>query len=376
MPLPTAKREENPDSRFDRNFIRRVFMVLLLAGFFALFVYALNFFMLVFGGILLGIFFGSISQLLQKKLRFPPGLALVTSVVLTLGSFFLMIWILAPTIYHQGDEILRSIEVSGAKIKNRFGDSPWGAALVESFEGVEGEVLTPENSWSRFKGFFSTTLGVLADVLIILITGIFLAADPEMYVGGVLRLVRPERRDRMREIMDLCYRNVRLWMIGKFASMLILGILFYIGLLILGAPLALALALISAFLAFVPNIGGYLSGIIAVLVAFTVSGKMAVSVLVLYVAIQFLEDYFLTPVINKKMIALPPALTLFWLVLLGLSAGILGLFLAAPLLSIVLILVREIYVKDHLEGNVKPRRWQKRRRPKQGGGDVSPTPKN
>jgi len=132
---------------------------------------------------------------------------------------------------------------------------------------------------------------------------------------------------------------------------LVVGIFTAIGLEILGMPMPYALALIAALFSFIPNIGPYLALAPAILIALMQGGNMFIYVLILYFGIQIVESYLITPMIEKKMVHLPPALTLFWMVLLGVVTGILGLIMATPILAALIVIIEELYVKDYLETN-------------------------
>ena len=97
--------------------------------------------------------------------------------------------------------------------------------------------------------------------------GIYLAAEPAIYLDGALRLVPPERRGHARDVLLAIGDALTWWLIGRFIGMAIIGVLTWLGLLFLGVPLALTLALIAAALTFLPNIGPVVSAVPAVLLA-------------------------------------------------------------------------------------------------------------
>ena len=151
------------------------------------------------------------------------------------------------------------------------------------------------------------------------------------------------------EVLGKCYSTLKSWLVGMLAAMAIIGVSSAIGYVLLGLPLAFALAMIAFFLAFIPNVGPWIAGVPAVLVGFTVSPQMALYVVLVYGGIQLVESYMITPIIFQKTVDLPPALLLFFQVLLGILQGGLGLLMAAPLLAVLMVVVNELYVKDVLE---------------------------
>ena len=115
-----------------------------------------------------------------------------------------------------------------------------------------------------------------------------------------------------------------------------------------GIPFAAVLGVLAGLLDFIPNIGPLLGLVPALLVAFGVDGAKVVYVLLLYLGIQTLEGYILTPMIQRRAVDLPPALTIAAQVAMGLLGGGLGLLLAVPLAAVLLVAVRMAYVEDVL----------------------------
>ena len=128
--------------------------------------------------------------------------------------------------------------------------------------------------------------------------------------------------------------------------MTIIGVLTTVGLWIMGIPLALALGIIAAIFTFIPNIGPVLSAIPAVLLGLIDSPQQALYIAALYVGIQTVESLMITPLIQRKTVSLPPALTLSAQVLLGVILGGLGVALATPMAAAALVLTRMLYVDD------------------------------
>lgn len=130
--------------------------------------------------------------------------------------------------------------------------------------------------------------------------------------------------------------------------MLVVGALTWVGLLALGTPFALTLAMVAALLSFIPNIGPILSAVPAVLIGLTVSPTMALYVMLLYIGVQTVETYLITPLIQRSIIAMPPALLMTAQLAMGVPLGVLGLLVAAPLTLVLLVLVETLYIQDTL----------------------------
>jgi predicted PurR-regulated permease PerM len=139
------------------------------------------------------------------------------------------------------------------------------------------------------------------------------------------------------------------WLVAKIASMLVVGALTWIGLVALNVPLAFTLAVIASLLTFIPNIGPVLSAVPAMLLGLLQSPITAVWVALLFIVIQTVESYLITPVFQQRAISLPPALVIAAQVLMGVLSGGLGLIVATPLAAAISVLVKELYMRDVLD---------------------------
>jgi predicted PurR-regulated permease PerM len=181
-----------------------------------------------------------------------------------------------------------------------------------------------------------------------LFLGIYGAAEPQVYKRGFLHLIPLSSRDRVNSVLAEVGETLRWWLIGKFISMMVIGVLTMVGLWLMDVPLALILAIIAALLTFIPNVGPILSAIPAVLLGLMDGIGQAASIALLYVGIQTVESYVITPLIQRKTVLLPPALTLSSQVLMGVLFGGIGLALASPITAATVVAAKRLYVEDAL----------------------------
>jgi len=123
----------------------------------------------------------------------------------------------------------------------------------------------------------------------------------------------------------------------------LIGTLTYIGLLILGVPIPFVLALFAGLAGFLPYLGPIIGAFPMVLVAGGDSIDLAIWVLGLYVVIQFLESYLLTPLIQARAVSLPPAVVILSQLVAGALFGLIGLALATPLAAAAVVPLRHLY---------------------------------
>ncbi len=337
---------------FNRKITKTIFIALLMLSAFALLIFHANFFLLVFAGIFFSVVLNFASNWIVRKTPLKYGLALFLVLLFMTGILYLIIILIGPSMVEQVKEMTETLPRSLQNLKEQISQTSLGKTLFDKLPSDLGALLeNREEVMSRIVGSFSTTIGAIANFFIIIITGIFLASSPGTYTKGFIRLFPLNFRPRLRVVMDKTQNSLSLWMMAKLISMIVVGIFTAIGLEILGMPMPYALALIAALFSFIPNIGPYLALAPAMLIALMQGGNTFIYVLILYFGIQIVESYLITPMIEKKMVHLPPALTLFWMVLLGVLTGILGLIMATPILAALMVIIKELYVKDYLEAN-------------------------
>jgi predicted PurR-regulated permease PerM len=206
-------------------------------------------------------------------------------------------------------------------------------------EGGEGTAVTA----------VAATFGVLGNFVIMLFIGLYVSLDTRTYRRGLIWILSPSLRASGEAVLDKAGDTLRNWLIAQLMSMAVVGVLTWLGLWLVGVPLAPILGLISALLAFVPNIGPIIAAVPAVLLGLSESPTTALMVVGVYLVVQTLESYAITPLIQQERVSLPPALILSTQLLMGLLFGVLGLALATPLAALGLTLVREAYVQRFLE---------------------------
>lgn len=303
--------------------------------------------LLILAGALLGVFLHSLAQLVRNHSPLGHGWSLAVTVAVLLGVFVLLGWLLAPKIEQQVEGLRTDLTESVAQLREEMRGTGWGNWLLTELHDVVNDPPPMENLLMRhMPGVFNSTLGVLGGFLIIIAVGLYFAATPSTYRAGILHLIPPTRRTRAAEVLESLYETMQWWIWSKMLGMLIIGALTTFGLMLLGIPMALTLGMIAALLTFIPNFGPILASIPGILLGLVVSPMTAVYVACVYLGVQFLESYVITPMIARRTISMPPALMLSSQMIMGSVFGALGLVLAVPLTASVMVLARMLYVKD------------------------------
>ncbi len=178
-------------------------------------------------------------------------------------------------------------------------------------------------------------LGGITSVVLIAILGIYIAMEPRLYERGVAWMLPENQREDFYVTVSLMARALRHLLAGRLFGMVVEGIFTWLMLSLYGVPMAALLGLLTGLLAFIPNIGAVLSGVLMVLVGFSGGTDMGVYTIFVYFTVQTIDGYLLIPLIAKKTVDLAPALVLACQLIMGVMFGILGLALADPLVAMI-----------------------------------------
>jgi predicted PurR-regulated permease PerM len=222
----------------------------------------------------------------------------------------------------------------------------------EEAEGEEDDE-EPEGLVTGLIGVAFHAADILGTLVLILVVGIFFAVKPDLYKNGIALLVPQGRADRVREALDTSGRALWKWLLGMSMASLFAAVLTTIGLLIVGAPLPIALGILAGVLNFVPFVGPIVAAIPAVLIALAQDPQLAVWVVVVYIVVQQVEGNLILPLVQRKAAHLPPALMLLSIVAFSLLFGIGGVILAVPLAVVTMVFVGILYVEDVLGKEVE-----------------------
>ncbi len=314
--------------------------------------------LLLFAAVLVALFLRGLTCWVAGHSRLGEGWSLAAVIAALLAGTVGLFWGLAPRVAEQLDQLGQTIPQSLDRYSQFLMHYEWGRWLLQQTPSADqilssdtlvkfGSVLS-SNFGALLGGAFSSTAGLVVSVALLLIVGIYLAAEAPSYRGGLLRLVPRGRRERAGQIVDISARTLQGWMIGRFASMALLSVFIFVGLSLLDVPLALTLALFAALLTFVPNLGAIVSALPPILLALADSPVKALYVLLLYIVLQSAEGMLLTPLIQRKVVSLPPALLISSQLLMAALFGFWGLLLAAPTCALGLVLVKLLYIEDVL----------------------------
>lgn len=304
--------------------------------------------LIIFAGVLLALFLRGLADLLAAHSRLSRGWSLAVVLLGLVGVAAGGAWALSGDIAAQVDQLAQDLPRALRSLRETVERYEWGRVLLS----LTPEALGSERALAQAPGIVSgtlgTTLGALTNLVIVLFVGLYLAAESDLYAHGILRLVPPGRRRRAAEVLGALRHTLQWWLIGKVVVMALVGVVTFVGLWLLGVPLALTLGLLAGLFDFIPYVGPVLGFVPAILLALTQDTTLALWVGGLYLLVQSVESYVFTPLVQRRAVTLAPALTITCQVVLAVLFGPLGLLLATPLTAVAVVLVKLIYVEDVL----------------------------
>jgi predicted PurR-regulated permease PerM len=187
----------------------------------------------------------------------------------------------------------------------------------------------------RLTSAVSSALGALTSFVMVLVIGIFVAIEPRLYERGFAWMLPVAARDAAYRSMAAVGHTLRHLMFGRLIGMLVEGVATWALLALGGVPLAALLGLLTGILAFIPNVGAIISGVLMVLIGFSAGTDTGLWAIGVYVAVQFIDGYLILPYVARKTVDLAPALVLGAQLIFGALFGLMGLALADPLVAMI-----------------------------------------
>jgi len=328
-----------PDTVDDKFKSRVIFMLLAITAVglsFGLLWIGRVIFLLLFASIVGTVFLTAISDWVHTRFKIRQGAALALFICVAVAVAALLVWIQGPNAVQQFADLEIELPLAAHSLLAQLQSHQWGQWLLRQSPDSTQVSNGFSYALTRIGGIVLSSATVLAGLVIVFSLSIYFSAEPELYYNGLRRIVPEEHREKL----DACAASVaqilRSWVVAKLISMSMVGILITIGLSIVGVPLPFSLGIIAALMTFVPNIGPLIAVIPAALLALAKSPTTGLLALLVFAIVFALEGYVVTPLLERNIVRLPPALTLTMQLLLAALAGPVGVALAAPLAAAIL----------------------------------------
>jgi predicted PurR-regulated permease PerM len=294
-----------------------------------------------------------------ERYRIPRPAGALLTLLAGIGAFVLVVYLLIPPFVDQTNQFVDDVPSIVKDLERVYADVT-GQNAGEVGDKVQKFVERYTNEPDRLIGPLTSiglnVAGILGALVLILITSYYMAIRPEPLVDGLVRLAPPPRREHLRYVLGRIRQSWIGWMEGVAIDMLVTGVMLYVALTIVGLDFAIFFAVLSALLVVVPYFGAIAGAVPPTLFALTDSPGKAVLVLGAYVLVQQLESNVTIPIIMAQRVRLHPAVIAIGVVVVGQLFGFVGLFVAVPILSLIIIAVEEFWVKPIEEGHAEARR--------------------
>jgi predicted PurR-regulated permease PerM len=361
--------DEEQKAGGEANYIRRLLIGLGILALILIVFVLRDLLILIFGSIVVAVLLTVMTNPIERWTGMKRGFALTIAILLLLGIVGGVGALFGTQVARQAQDLSEQIPAAWNTASERLNE--WGIDLPqvggegeqeggqggdEAQENGEGEAQEGggfgglgEGMIGQVGGFVMGVFGAIAHTLLVLAGGVYLAAQPQLYRSGLLKLFPKRKRDLVGEAYDQSGEALKLWLLGTLVSMGIVGTLSGLGLWLIGVPSALALGLLAGLLEFVPIIGPIAASIPATLIAFSQSTEMALWTIALFILVQQLEGNVIQPLVQRYAVDLPPALLLFSVIAGGTLFGIVGMLFAAPLTVVAFVLIKRLYVRETLD---------------------------
>ena len=340
--------------------------------------------LLLFLGIMISLYLGSLSGVLQRRLRIPNGWSLLAAVLITLGGVSVLFYILVPPLVLQTQELVRVLPryITGweTAIDRLVARVP---ALASVYEPGQHKLLLAlyDQVTGQFNDVVPKVFGiveVLISIFSVGVMGLYLALHPALYREWLIALFPPIHRDLVRDVLTDCADSLRAYIVGLLLAMTFLATLTAVGLSVLHVPYALTFGVFTGLAVVVPFFGTLLSTALPVLfvIGGPDGGTRALWVVVIGIVVHLIEGNVVAPLIMSKKVDLPPVLTIVFVLIIGKLLGPLGLLVAVPGLAVIMVVVRRILLTRLYEGQGFRRTTRERplvlRLPASEGGVILP----
>lgn len=316
---------------FVRKELRRASVWLGMAGAIALAVLLVHPLLIIFAGVVFAALLDGGVRLLGKVLPIGRGWRLLIVVLLLIAFLLGTFYLAGVQVTAQVMQLRSTLEMQANRVTGWLTEQ----GMMPGASDVNGIIKQALGSVGRVTSWVGSAVGAVTSLFMIMVLGLFLAMEPNIYARGLQWMVPSDLRAEFARTTDAMGKTLRRLLAGRLLGMVAEGILTWIALVIGGVPMAMILGILTGLLAFIPNIGAFVSGALMVAVGFSAGADTGIWAIGTYLIVQTFDGYVLLPIVAKKTVDLPPALTLGAQILASALFGILGLALADPMTAMI-----------------------------------------
>jgi len=316
-----------------RQEVRRATVWIGIAGLFALAIMLAHSLLVIFAGMVFAAMVDGGARLLERILPIARGWRVGIVLICTAAFLLWTAYFAGSQIAAQAAELPATIEAQSQRI------IAWLQAhgFAINVHDVQSFAQEAVGGVGQLTSAVGGLIGALTTVFLIIVLGIYFALEPRLYRRGLAWMMPVDSRDYFEGTAQLMGSSLRRLMAGRLLGMAVEGVATWLFLQIYGVPLAALLGLLTGLLAFLPNIGAPISGLLMILVGFSGGADMGIYCIIVYVVVQTVDGYLIVPMVARKTVDLAPAVVLGAQLIMGILFGILGLALADPLVAMIKI---------------------------------------
>lgn len=287
--------------------------------------------LIVFAGLVFAAMLDGGVRLLGRVLPIGRGWRLLIVCLLTIAFLATTFYVAGVQITEQVMQLRSTVEVQAGRLFALLSKQ----GLMPGASDVSGIARQALSSVGRVTTWVGTAIGAITTMFMIMVIGLFVAMDPRVYDRGLQWMVPQDNRREFAITIREMGRTLRRLLAGRLIGMVVEGVFVGVALAIVGVPMSLILGILTGLLAFIPNIGAFVSGALTIAVGFSAGMHTGFAAIAVYFAVQMIDGYVVIPMVAKRTIDLPPALTLGTQIMTGALFGILGLALADPMTALI-----------------------------------------
>ena len=284
--------------------------------------------LLIVGGAIFAVLLDGGVRALGRILPIARGWRLLLVLLIGFGFIGWVFYFAGTTIGAQAEALRTVVAAQFQRLMELVGSL---GLLPEGEPGNLGSQLL--GSVGRLTSAVGSALGAITSIIVMLVIGIFLAAEPRLYDRGIAWMLPLRHRAGFYRIAEHVGFTLRRLLFGRIVGMIFEGLFTFVMLSLGGVPMAALLGLLTGLLAFIPNIGAITSGVLMVAVGFSAGPEQGIYAIFVYFFVQNIDGYLIVPYIARRTVDLAPAIVLAMQLLMGALFGILGVLFADPILA-------------------------------------------
>lgn len=321
-----------------------LFFMLLSLIIFSIIYFSITVFITSLVGIGIGVIMGPALTYLRQKFNMPRALSALLCLLAVLTIFSVVTFSVSFIVSDQVEALSNRAPEIKANLNREF------ETITKKYAWVSDQVQdlnfagTAQKAFNRLFSGIRTSLELFGAALFALVLSLYVAVSLPEYFNGIINAFPKNSQKKVEHVMRRCAKTLRVWFRAQLGVMCILGIITAIGLWIVGVQYWAVYGLLAALFSVIPFVGMVFVVSIAVLITLASNAALVPWVILVFIITQQIEGNIVVPLLMKEQVELPEATLIIFMLFCGSWLGVMGIFLAPPVLAILIVLYREIYL--------------------------------